>query len=279
MSTGWNGLKKFVFHRQKEMPDGLWMKCESCGDLVRKEAVAKKMQVCPECNFHFSITSQERIALLIDENTFEEYWTDLESMDPLKFRAMSSYREKIAGDQKLTGLKDAAITGKGRINGIEIMMAVTDSRFIMGSMGSVVGEKITRAAEKSAEIKIPLIIVSGSGGGARMYEGCLSLMQMAKTSAALARLHQAGILYISVLTNPTMAGVMASFAGLGDIMIAEPKALIGFTGPRVIAQTIGKELPEGFQTSEFLLQHGLIDKIVERGTLKLELARILEYFL
>lgn len=279
MSTGWNGLKKFVFHRQKELPDGLWMKCESCSNLVRKEAVTQRLQVCPECNFHFSISSQERIALLIDENTFEEYWTDLESMDPLKFRAISSYREKIAGDQKLTGLKDAAITGKGRINGIEVMLAVTDSRFIMGSMGSVVGEKITRAAEKSAEIKIPLIIVSGSGGGARMYEGCLSLMQMAKTSAALARLHQAGVVYISVLTNPTMAGVMASFAGLGDIMIAEPKALIGFTGPRVIAQTIGKELPDGFQTSEFLLQHGLIDKIVERSVLKSELARILEYFL
>jgi acetyl-CoA carboxylase carboxyl transferase subunit beta len=279
MSTGWNGLKKFVFHRQKEMPDGLWIKCEDCGDLVRKEAVAQRLQVCPECNFHFSISSQERIALLIDENTFEEYWADMESTDPLKFKALSSYREKIAGDQKLTGLKDAVITGKGRINGIEVMFGVTDSRFIMGSMGSVVGEKITRAAEKSAELKIPLIIVSGSGGGARMYEGCLSLMQMAKTSAALARLHQAGVGYISILTNPTMAGVMASFAGLGDIMIAEPKSLIGFTGPRVIAQTIGKELPEGFQTSEFLLQHGLIDKIVDRINLKSELAQILEYFL
>ncbi|MFH1230406.1 MAG: acetyl-CoA carboxylase, carboxyltransferase subunit beta [Planctomycetota bacterium] len=279
MSTGWNGLKKFVFHRQKELPDNLWMKCEICSNLVRKEAVAQRLQVCPECNFHFSISSQERVALLIDENTFEEYWADLESMDPLKFRAISSYREKIAGDQKLTGLNDAVITGKGRINGMEIMLGVTDSRFIMGSMGSVVGEKIARAAEKSTELKIPLVIVSGSGGGARMYEGCLSLMQMAKTSAALARLHQVGVVYISVLTNPTMAGVMASFAGLGDVMIAEPKALIGFTGPRVIAQTIGKELPEGFQTSEFLLQHGLIDKIVDRINLKSELARILEYFL
>jgi acetyl-CoA carboxylase carboxyl transferase subunit beta len=273
----WKILKKFVFHRKQEMPDGLWMKCDSCKNLVRKEEVTKILQVCPECSYHFSLSSQERIGLLIDKNTFEEYWTDLESKDPLNFKALSSYKDKLAEDQKLTNLKDAIIAGKGKIDSIEIMIAVTDSRFMMGSMGSVVGEKITRTVESATTLKIPLVIVSGSGGGARMYEGCLSLMQMAKTSSALARLHQAGIPYISVLTNPTMAGVMASFAGLGDIIIAEPKALIGFTGPRVIAQTIGKELPEGFQTSEFLLEHGLIDKIIERVKLKSELAKILEY--
>lgn len=278
MTTGWDGLKKFVFHRKQEMPDGMWMKCESCKNLVDKKAVIEKLMVCPECNFHFTIGAPERIALLIDEDTFEEYWDNLESVDPLKFKALSTYREKVAEDQKRTGLKDAVITGKGKLNGIDIMLGVTDSRFIMGSMGSVVGEKIARAAEKAAELKIPFIAVSGSGGGARMYEGCISLMQMAKTSSALARLHQAGVLYISVLTNPTMAGVMASFAGLGDITLAEPKALIGFTGPRVIAQTIGKELPEGFQTSEFLLEHGLIDMIVNRTDMKKELTRILQYF-
>lgn len=278
MSTGWEGLKKFVFHRKQEMPDGLWMKCEGCKNLVHKKAVIERMMVCPECNYHFTISSTERIAILTDENSFEEYWENMESVDPLKFRAMSTYKDKIAEDQKATGLKDAAIAGKGKLNGKEVMLAVTDSRFIMGSMGSVVGEKIARTVERALELKLPLIIVSGSGGGARMYEGCLSLMQMAKTSAALARLHQAGILYISILTNPTMAGVMASFAGLGDIIIAEPKALIGFTGPRVIAQTIGKELPEGFQTSEFLMEHGLVDMIVQRIELKQELAKILEYF-
>jgi len=278
MATGWDGLKKFVFQRKQEMPDGMWMKCESCKNLVNKETVIEKLMVCPDCNFHFTIGAPARVALLIDDDTFEEFWENMESVDPLKFKALSTYKDKIAEDQKATGLRDAVITGKGKINGIEVIIGVTDSRFIMGSMGSVVGEKIARAAEKAAELKIPFIAISGSGGGARMYEGCLSLMQMAKTSAALARLNQAKVLYISILTNPTMAGVMASFAALGDVTIAEPKALIGFTGPRVIAQTIGKELPEGFQTSEFLLEHGLIDMIINRSDMKKELTRILAYF-
>lgn len=277
MSEGWNNLKKFVLQRQKEMPAGQWIKCERCRNLVRKNDVKDILNVCPSCNYHFSITARERVALTLDNGSFEEYWPDMVSKDPLGFKAMSTYKEKVSEDQKATGLKDAAVVGKGKINGISVMFGVTDSRFIMGSMGSVVGEKFARAAEKSIDLKIPFIFVSGSGGGARMYEGCISLMQMAKTSAALARMHDAGVAYISILTNPTMAGVMASFAGLGDIIIAEPKALIGFTGPRVIAQTIGKELPEGFQTSEFMLQHGLVDRIIDRKNMKSELAKMLEY--
>ena len=277
MSEGWNNLKKFVLQRQKEMPDGQWVKCEGCKNLVRKNEVKELLNVCPECHYHFSITARERVALTMDKGSFEEYWTDMVSKDPLGFKALSTYKDKVAEDQKSTGLKDAVVVGKGKINGIDVMFGVTDSRFIMGSMGSVVGEKFARAAEKSMELKIPFIFVSGSGGGARMYEGCISLMQMAKTSAALARLHDAGVAYISILTNPTMAGVMASFAGLGDIILAEPRALIGFTGPRVIAQTIGKELPEGFQTSEFMLQHGLVDRVIDRKNMKTELAKMLEY--
>ena len=277
MSEGWNSLKKFVLQRQQEMPDGQWTKCEGCKNLVRKTEVKSLLNVCPECHYHFTITARERVAQTIDKGTFEEYWTDMVSKDPLGFKALSTYKDKVEEDQKSTGLKDAVVVGKGKINGIEVMFGVTDSRFIMGSMGSVVGEKFARAAEKSIELKIPFIFVSGSGGGARMYEGCISLMQMAKTSAALARMHDAGVAYISILTNPTMAGVMASFAGLGDIILAEPRALIGFTGPRVIAQTIGKELPEGFQTSEFMLQHGLVDRVIDRKNMKTELAKMLEY--
>lgn len=272
---GWEGLSRFVFHRKREVPDGLWMKCDYCKNLVYKKAVEERLHTCPECNYHFTISGPERIKLLLDEGSFEEYWTDLLPADPLKFKATASYKDKLTEAQTETGLKDAVICGKGEIEGIDVILGVTDSRFMMGSMGSVLGEKVARAAEKAIELKIPLIIVSGSGGGARMYEGCLSLMQMAKTSAALAKLHEAGVIYISVLTNPTMAGVMASFAGLGDIIIAEPKSLIGFTGPRVIAQTIRRELPEGFQTSEFLLEHGLVDMIINRANLKSELARIL----
>ena len=277
MSEGWNSLKKFVLQRQQEMPDGQWTKCEGCKNLVRKTEVKSLLNVCPECHYHFTITARERVAQTIDKGTFEEYWTDMVSKDPLGFKALSTYKDKVEEDQKSTGLKDAVVVGKGKINGIEVMFGVTDSRFIMGSMGSVVGEKFARAAEKSIELKIPFIFVSGSGGGARMYEGCISLMQMAKTSAALARMHDAGVAYISILTNPTMAGVMASFAGLGDIILAEPRALIGFTGPRVIAQTIGKELPAGFQTSEFMLQHGLVDRVIDRKNMKSELGKMLEY--
>jgi acetyl-CoA carboxylase carboxyl transferase subunit beta len=274
---GWDGLRRFVFHRKSEVPDDLWTKCEYCKDLIYKKDIEERIEICPKCNFHFTLPSQKRLDLLLDEGYFEEYWTDLLSSDPLKFKAVVSYKEKIIEAQKETNLKDAILIGKGKIEGMDVIIGITDSRFIMGSMGSVVGEKVARAAEKAIELKIPLILISGSGGGARMYEGCLSLMQMAKTSAAIARLHQAGGLYISILTNPTMAGVMASFAALGDITIAEPKALIGFTGPRVIAQTIGKQLPDGFQTSEFLLEHGFIDMIIDRTHMKKELSRIIKY--
>jgi acetyl-CoA carboxylase carboxyl transferase subunit beta len=272
---GWDALKKFVFHRQGEVPDGVWMKCDGCNNLVKKNDVAERFRTCPDCNYHFSLTSEERVALLFD--SFEEYWADMAPMDPLNFRATAAYKEKTLEAQKATGLNDAAVTGKGVMDDMEVMFGVTDSRFMMGSMGSVVGEKIARLTEKAMEQKLPLIIVSGSGGGARMYEGCISLMQMAKTSAALARFRDAGGLYISILTNPTMAGVMASFASLGDLIIAEPKALIGFTGPRVIQQTIAQELPPGFQTSEFLLEHGLLDMIISRPQMRSEIIRILKY--
>ncbi|MBU1037758.1 MAG: acetyl-CoA carboxylase, carboxyltransferase subunit beta, partial [Candidatus Omnitrophica bacterium] len=215
---------------------------------------------------------------LIDEGTFKEMDADMEALDPLSFEGPKTYKEKLKADQGLTGLKDAVITGEGKLGGRAIVLGVTDSRFIMGSMGSVVGEKLTRAIEKATEDKCPLVIVSGSGGGARMYEGMFSLMQMAKTSAALSRLDRAGGLFISILTNPTMAGIMASFASLGDFIIAEPKALIGFTGPRVIEQTIRQKLPAGFQKSEFLLRHGLIDMIIHRKNMKETLARMLSYF-
>ena len=224
--------------KKKDIPDGLWVRCEKCLKIIFKKTLLENLKVCPHCNYHFPLTAYERIDLLIDKGTFQEYDKVLAPLDPLNFKGPKSYIEKLSQDQQKTGLKDAAVTGRGKLNGKDIVIGVTDSRFIMGSMGSVVGEKITRIAEKALEFKIPLIIVSGSGGGARMYEGMLSLMQMAKTSAVLSKLHSERIPYISVLTHPTMAGVMASFAGLGDIIIAEPDSLIGFTGPRVIEQTI-----------------------------------------
>jgi len=274
------GKPKYTIVRvkKKEIPDGLWTKCEECNQMLYNKTLEENFKVCPKCNYHFVLTATERIKLLIDEGTFKEYDTDMLPKDPLNFKGPKSYIEKLKTEQETTGLKEAAITGEGLLNNKKIVFAVTDSRFIMGSMGSVVGEKITRAIERATEYRLPLIIVSGSGGGARMYEGVLSLMQMAKTSAALSYHHKKGLLYISVLTNPTMAGVMASFAGLGDIIIAEPKALIGFTGPRVIEQTIRQKLPPGFQKSEFLLEHGLIDMIVERKNLKSTLSQILDYF-
>jgi len=218
------------------------------------------------------------VAQLIDENSFHELNKDVSSLDPLKFKGPKSYHAKLKEDQLATGLKDAVITGVGLLGLKRVAIGVTDSRFIMGSMGSVVGEKLTRLIEHATEKKMPLLIVSGSGGGARMYEGVYSLMQMAKTSQALAKHHEARQLFVSVLTNPTMAGIMASFASLGDLIIAEPKALIGFTGPRVIEQTIRQRLPEGFQTSEFLLEHGMIDKIVHRRQLKQALRHYLDIF-
>lgn len=264
--------------KKRDIPDGLWTRCEECNELIYNKKLDENLKICPKCNYHFTLSASERIKLLIDEGTFKEMDADMESMDPLSFSGPKTYKEKIKKDQEITKLKEAAITGEGLINGKKIIIGVTDSRFIMGSMGSVVGEKLTRAIERATEMHVPVIIVSGSGGGARMYEGLFSLMQMAKTSAALSRLDQSGGLFISILTNPTMAGIMASFASLGDLIIAEPKALIGFTGPRVIEQTIRQKLPVGFQRSEFLLKHGLIDMIINRKNMKEALTTILSYF-
>lgn len=263
--------------RKKEIPDGLWTKCESCSTALYNKTLEENLRVCPKCNYHFILGAYERIAILFDKETFVEYDKDMESVDPLNFKGPKTYVEKLAQDKSATGLKEAVITGEGLLENKKIVIAVTDSRFIMGSMGSVVGEKITRAIEAATKSKIPIIIVSGSGGGARMYEGMFSLMQMSKTCAALARHHKANLSYISILTNPTMAGIMASFAGVGDIIIAEPQALIGFTGPRVIEQTIRQKLPPGFQRAEFLLEHGLIDMIVHRKNLKTTLVQLLDY--
>jgi len=263
--------------KKKDIPSGLWVKCDECGEIIYNKKLEENLKVCPKCDCHFVVSAKERIKMLLDEDSFSEHDADMTSKDPLVFAGTKSYKSKIKKDQDATGLKEAAITGEGKIGGKKVIVAVTDSRFIMGSMGSVVGEKISRAFEKATEEELPIIIVSGSGGGARMYEGILSLMQMAKTSAAAARHKEAGLLYISVLTNPTMAGVMASFASLGDVIIAEPKALIGFTGPRVIEQTIHQKLPEGFQRSEFLLEHGLIDMVINRKNLKETIRQLLTY--
>ncbi|MBN2453059.1 MAG: acetyl-CoA carboxylase carboxyltransferase subunit beta [Candidatus Omnitrophica bacterium] len=267
-----------IAKKRGNIPEDLWTRCGDCNELIYNKKLDENLRVCHKCNFHFTLGAHERVKLLMDEGTFREMDAGIEALDPLEFSGPKTYKEKLKKDQELTGLKDAVITGEGRLNGRNIILGVTDSRFIMGSMGSVVGEKLTRAIETAAEKKEPLIIVSGSGGGARMYEGMFSLMQMAKTSAALNRLDRAGGLFISVLTNPTMAGIMASFASLGDFIIAEPKALIGFTGPRVIEQTIRQKLPPGFQRSEFLLNHGLIDMIVQRKNMKEFLSKLLSYF-
>ncbi|MFH1879098.1 MAG: acetyl-CoA carboxylase, carboxyltransferase subunit beta [Candidatus Omnitrophota bacterium] len=271
--------KKPIFGRarKKEIPGGLWTKCPKCGDLLYNKTLKDNLEVCPKCDYHFRMGAYERIEKILDSGSFREMYKNMVSKDPLEFKGPSDYPSKIKKDQKTTGLKDAVVTGEGTIKGRRVALGVTDSRFIMGSMGSVVGEKLTRLIEYADKEKIPLIIVSGSGGGARMYEGMLSLMQMAKTSAALDRLNRNGGLFISVLTNPTMAGIMASFASLGDVIIAEPEALIGFTGPRVIEQTIKQELPKGFQSSEFLLEHGLIDLIVHRKNLVDTLCKLSGY--
>jgi len=270
-----NGL---VSQQKKEIPDGLWTKCESCGEIIYVKELEKNLWVCHRCNFHFRIKSKDYIELLLDEGKLEEYDNNLISTDPLKFKDSKRYPDRIRDSRKKTGLNDAVIVGIGKIENKEVSFGVMDFGFIGGSMGSVVGEKVARAIERSLERKIPLVIVSCSGG-ARMQEGILSLMQMAKTSGILAKLYDANIPFISVLTNPTTAGVMASYASLGDVIIAEPKALLGFAGPRVIQQTIGQELPPGFQSSEFFLEHGFLDKIVERKDLKKTVSLLLEYLL
>ena len=263
--------------KKRGVPEGLWLKCNGCGASVYKKEVQQQLNVCPECEHHFYVSARERIAQVLDEGTFDMLNDHIRPTDPLEFSDRRKYAERLTGEQKRTGLSDAVVTGTGMIRARRVAFAVTDSAFIMGSMGSVVGERLARLIERATEDNLPLIIISASGGGARMHEGILSLMQMAKVSAALARYDEAGGLFISVLTNPTMGGVAASFASLGDLVFAEPKALIGFAGPRTIKATIGIELPEGFQTSEFLLEHGYIDRIVPRKNLKTEIARAIDY--
>jgi acetyl-CoA carboxylase carboxyl transferase subunit beta len=262
---------------KRGVPQGLWMRCPGCEATIFRKEAEKRLGVCPECDYHWYVSARQRIAQLFDEGTFEEWDADLEPADPLEFVDKAPYRQKLAEEQKRTGLRDAAVTGTGMVRARRVAFGVTDSAFIMGSMGSVVGERLTRCVERATQQQLPLIIVSGSGGGARMHEGMLSLMQMAKVSAALARFDTAGGLFISVLTNPTMGGVAASFASLGDVVFAEPKALIGFAGPRTIKATIRIELPKGFQTSEFLLEHGFIDRIVPRRDLQSEIAAAIDY--
>ncbi len=264
---------------KRGVPEGLWVRCPSCKNTLFKKEVAAHLNVCtePNCQHHFYTSARDRITQLLDEGSFEEWDSELRPVDPLEFVDRIPYHERLIDEQKKTGMPDAAVTGRGFIRGRAVVLGITDFAFMAGSMGSVVGEKLTRAAERATEEKLPLIFVSGSGGGARMQEGILSLMQMAKVSAALARYHQAGGLYICVLTNPTMGGVAASWAFQGDITLAEPKALVGFAGARTIKNTIRLELPEGFQTSEFLMKHGFVDRIVHRKDLRTEVARIIDY--
>ena len=263
--------------RKRGVPAGLWERCPCCQATIFRKDAERRMNVCPECSNHWYVPARQRIDQIFDVGTFEEIDAHLTTADPLQFSDRRSYPDRIKADQIETGLTEAAVTGIGNVRARRIAFGITDSHFIMGSMGSVVGEKLVRIAERATEEKLPLVFLSGSGGGARMHEGILSLMQMAKVSAALARFHQSGGLYISVMTNPTMGGVAASFAMLGDLIFAEPKALIGFAGPRTIKATLRMELPKGFQTSEFLLEHGYIDRIVHRQDLNTELARAVDY--
>ncbi len=264
--------------RQKRgVPEGLWLRCPGCQKAIFRNEAEKRLNVCPNCDYHYYVSARDRIVQVLDEGTFEEWDGNLRPADPLEFQDKKPYVEKLLEEQSRTGLWDAAITGCGMIRARRVAFGVTDSAFFMGSMGSVVGERLTRLVERATDLQLPLIIVSGSGGGARMQEGILSLMQMAKVSAALARYDASGGLYISVLTNPTMGGVAASFASLGDVVFAEPRAMIGFAGPRTIKATIRIELPDGFQTSEFLLEHGFVDRIVPRTKLKSEIARTIDY--
>jgi acetyl-CoA carboxylase carboxyl transferase subunit beta len=262
---------------KKGVPEGIWSRCASCNEIIYQVELVENLKVCPKCNFHFRLTASERINLLTDKDSFKEFDSDLVSTDPLDFAAAKTYKESLEQAIKETKLKEAVVTGEGKLDDRRIVLAVLDFGFIGGSMGSVVGERATRVIEKACSDKLPLIIVSSSGG-ARMQEGMFSLMQMAKTSAAIGELQKAKVPFISILTNPTTGGVLASFAMLGDVIIAEPGALIGFSGPRVIEQTIKQKLPKGFQSSEFLLEHGMVDMVVSRIELKEIVSKLLDFF-
>ena len=259
------------------MPEGLWVKCESCKEIIYKVELERNLQVCPKCNFHFRIGARRRLEWLLDPESFQEFDADLKSLDPLGFKDSKAYPDRLRQAMKATGMKDALLAGLGTLGGHPVSIGALEFGFMGGSMASVGGEKVTRCAERALEHRFPLILISCSGG-ARMQEGALSLMQMAKTSAALARLAKARLPYLSVLCDPTTGGVTASFAMLGDILIGEPKALIGFAGPRVIQDTIRQELPPGFQRAEFLLEHGFLDMIVERKRLRDTLISLLGFF-
>ncbi|HEV2095703.1 MAG TPA: acetyl-CoA carboxylase, carboxyltransferase subunit beta [Chthoniobacterales bacterium] len=263
--------------KKREMPQGLWQKCPGCSEVVHEIELAQSHRVCPRCDYHFSQSAKDRAENLLDPDTFVERDADLRSLDTLRFQGMASYEDRLRKYQDSTGLVDAVLSGSGRIEGTTVAIAIMDFAFLAATMGSVVGERITRTIEYGTAQHAPVIIISASGG-ARMYEGMLSLMQMAKTSGALARHAEARLPYISVLTNPTTAGVMASFASLGDVILAEPHSMIGFAGPRVIRETTHQDLPEGFQTAEFLEEHGLIDAIVHRKKMRAQIAQFLAYF-
>lgn len=258
-----------------KISEQLWTKCNSCNEIIYRKVIERNLQVCPKCNYHFPIPARKRIEGVVDPGTFIEYDADLVSGDPLEFKDLKRYPHRVKESQEATGQKDAILCGEARIEGQPAMLGIFEFNFMGGSLGSVVGEKVTRLIERAIEKRVGVIIFCASGG-ARMQEGILSLMQMAKTSAALAKLHEAGLLYISVLTDPTTGGVSASIGMLGDIIIAEPKAMIGFAGPRVIKETIRAELPEGFQRAEYLIEHGMVDLIVERKDLRHTLASLLE---
>lgn len=259
-----------------DVPKGVFTQCPGCQATVYQKAVEEALHVCPECGYHHRISARTRIKQLVDPDTFEEFLPDLVSTDPLKFKERVKYKERIKAAQEATGEMEAVVVGKAFIRGRPVILAAMDPFFIMASMGSVVGEKITAAIERATDENIPVVVVTASGG-ARMQEGMISLVQMAKTSAAVARLDDAGGLYIVVMTDPTTAGVAASFASLGDIHLAEPGAMVGFAGPRVIENTIKAKLPEGFQSAEFMLEHGFVDRIVHRQNLRTEIARIIDY--
>ena len=263
--------------KKRDIPHGLFQKCPGCNEVVHDIELVQNLRVCPRCDYHFALSAKERIDNLLDPETFVEMDADLRSVDTLRFHGMATYKDRLKNYQERTGLTDAVISGYGMIDGYKVALAVMDFGFLAATMGSVVGERITRVIEYGTDQRAAIVIVSASGG-ARMYEGMLSLMQMAKTSGALARHAEQRLPYISVLTNPTTAGVMASFASLGDVIIAEPKSMIGFAGPRVIKETTHQDLPKGFQTAEFLQEHGLIDIIVHRKKMREQISQLLGYF-
>jgi acetyl-CoA carboxylase carboxyl transferase subunit beta len=264
--------------KKGKIPEGLWVKCDGCREIVYKKEIDKNLKICPKCNYHFRISARERLKLLVDEGSFVEMDENLVSVDPLHFKDSVAYKERLKDNQRRSGLKEAVISGDAVIGGHPASLVIMDFFFMGGSMGSVVGEKVSRAAERALEKKQPLIAASSSGG-ARMQEGIFSLMQMAKVSAAIGKLKDSGILYLSILCDPTFGGVTASFASLGDIIIAEPKSLIGFAGPRVIEQTMKQPLPDDFQRADFLLSHGLIDMVVDRKHLRDTVVRLFELLL